>query len=103
MKEGRREYELGEPIVINGHKHNRIIIDQHYKLKHPEMNDLLIIEIIKSMRWRNYIEQDRKSPFSYFAYELLFKDGKSYRVIFLLCDDQDYIGIINAFRVRKLK
>ena len=48
----QREYLLR--IEINGRKLNKVIIDSHYEQKHADsMNDVLILELVKTLNGRN--------------------------------------------------
>ncbi len=49
----RNEYSL--KLKINNRELNRVIIDQHYQLKHSEMNDDLILELVKELDEGNLV------------------------------------------------
>jgi hypothetical protein len=92
----RRTYPI--KLVINGVFISEIIIDPHYELKHKaSINDELIISLFHSISGSFYEVEDRKSPFSYFAGRWPYQ-GKSYRAVWLLEDDETYIGVINVYR-----
>ena len=63
----RTEYTL--EITINNRKLSRVIIDQHYQINHPEMNDDLILELVKTVNNRIFPIDDEKDGFEYFAIE----------------------------------
>lgn len=94
----RPEYSL--KIRINGRNLNRVVIDQHYKEKHAEsINDQLILELIKELDGRTFPIEEEHGEFQYFAVDPVAKDDKPYRLVLLLCISDDYLGVINAFRI----
>ena len=94
---GRKEYPLR--IKINGRDLTRIIIDQHYKQKHAEVTDELILELVKQLDGGNYPIEAEDEGFEYFRVEPVFHKEEPYRVILVLCITDDYLGVVNAFRV----
>lgn len=92
----RIEYRLS--LRINGRLLSRVIIDQHYKLKHPNISDELILELVKTLNDEDFEIQEKKGSFEYFAVEPVWLDEEPYRLILVLCMDDDYLGVINAFR-----
>jgi hypothetical protein len=84
---------------------NEVIIDQHYTEKHFDVSDWIILELVKHL---NHREVDIKSKtnndlYSYFVAEPLFHNNKPYRLVFLIEAGQNYIGVINAFRIKEKK
>ncbi len=92
----RKEYPL--KLLINGKHLSRVLIDQHYKLKHPEMTDELILKLVKILNNGDFEIEIRKGPYEYFAVEPVYLIRKSYRLVLLLCVGEDFLGVINAFR-----
>ena len=95
----RNEYAL--KLQINGRLLSRVIIDQHYKEKHPDMSDKLIIELVKTLNGGEFDIQMQRGPYEYFAVEPVHLDEKVYRLVLLLCIGEDFIGVVNAFRRNK--
>jgi hypothetical protein len=94
----RPEYQL--KIKLNGRLFSRVIIDQHYKLKHSEsMNDQLILELVKSLDGEELTPESKKGDFEFFKVDPILRDSKPYRVILTICLFDDFVGVINAFRV----
>lgn len=94
----RPEYNLR--ININGRNLNRVIIDQHYKEKHAEsVNDQLILDLIQTLVGRTFPIEEVHGEFQYFTVEPVLKDNSPYRLVLLICISDDYLGVINAFRV----
>lgn len=76
-----------------------MIIDPHYEVKHAEsVSDDLIIKLVQALDGKAFDPTDLDPPFSYFRTDPITVEGKKYRVIWLLEDDQIYIGVVNAHR-----
>ena len=96
----RPEYHL--KLNINGKNLNRVIIDQHYREKHADsINDQLILELVQELNGRTFPIEEEHDDFQYFTVEPVAKDDKSYRLVLLVCISDDYLGVINAFRVKR--
>lgn len=76
---GRNEYHLS--LRINGRHLSRVIIDQHHKLKHPDISDKMILELVKTLNNENFEIQERKGSFEYFAVEPVWLEEKPYRLV----------------------
>ncbi len=94
----RNEYT--KSLIINGRSISTVIIDQHYKISHPEIDDELILNLIQVVDGASLEPEATKEEFEYFKIDPLYYLDKPYRLIFLLCLSDDYLGVINAFRVR---
>ncbi len=100
----RNEYRCA--ILFNGARLNRIIIDQHYKEKHNEITDELILNILLqkvndiSVRTENNSDE---TGFQYFKVRALEFQNRYYRLILVTSKTEDYLGVVNAFRVEKRK
>jgi hypothetical protein len=97
----RKEYKTS--LKINGKNINSIIIDRHYRIKHKDtVDDGLILELVKKLDNGIFRIEKSNGDFQYFAVEPVYDDRENpYRLVLLLCASDDYIGVINAFRVRK--
>ena len=93
-----KEYKLS--LLINGRKLSRVIISQHYKVNHPEMSDPLILRLMSELNGQFFDVEEAKGDFEYFKAEPVVLEDKPYRVVFLLCVGEDFLGVVNAFRVR---
>lgn len=93
----RREYLLR--LTINGHKIRKVIIDPHYEKKHSDsMNDEIILSLVRQLD-ENFFEPDSvTAPYRYFVTDKMLHEGKRYKLVWLLEDDELYIGIVNAYR-----
>lgn len=90
-------------LRINGLLIDEVIIDQHYTKKHFDVNDWIILELLKNMNHKSSDLKSIQGNYSYYVVDPVFHNKKPYRVIFLLEKDCSYIGVINAFRVQEKK
>lgn len=97
--EERRAYRID--ITVNGIKINRVVISLHYEKKHSDsMNDDLILDLVGLLDGNEFIPEKIDGAFQYFKSEPLILNKKKYRLIWLLEENQIYVGVINAFRRR---
>lgn len=89
--------------MINHRQIKRVIIDQHYKERHPDVTDETILELIQSIDGNDFLIESERGDFQYFTAEPVFKDDSPYRLVMMLCIFDDYLGVINAFRVDRSK
>lgn len=93
----RREYPID--IRVNGLALRKLIIDPHYEEKHARsISDELIIELVKTLSGNEYEADDIDERYSYFVNDRIEYQCKFYKLIWLLEDQQIYIGVINAYR-----
>jgi len=97
----RSEYEL--ELTINRHFIKRVIIDQHYKENHPDVTDEIILELVASLDGEDFPVEVQKGDFEYLTVEPAFREEAPYRLIMVICIYDDYLGVINAFRVERGK
>ncbi len=97
----RTEYPL--KLTINGRSVSRVIIDQHYRIAHSDIDDALILKLVMELNLGNYPIENEKDGFEYFVVEPVIHDDKPYRLVLLLCVHDDFLGVVNAFRVRRRK
>lgn len=90
-------------MVFNGRKISEVVIDQHYRIKHPDINDDLILKLVLMLHNLNLESSKDNGDFSYFVHEPIYWMNKPYRLIVLLEVNANYLGVINAFRVREKK
>jgi hypothetical protein len=93
----RREHPFA--LTFNGRRSNRVLIDQHYEENHPDMPDQLILELIRAQDGKEQEPAATRNGFLYFKIEDRWQ-GKRYRLILTYCEE-DYLGVINAFRVKE--
>ncbi len=100
----RKEY--AKSIEFNGSVLTKVVIDQHYKEKHGDINDELILGILELVVDGGQFDPEDEADeggFLYFKIEPLEFQGRHYRMILVICSGEDYLGVVNAFRVEKKK
>lgn len=95
----RNEYFL--KLTINNKCLESVIIDQHYTVNHPDMDDNIILELVKMIDNGIFPIEDEKDGFEYFTVESVIHNKRPYRLVLLLCVGEDFLGVVNAFRVRR--
>ena len=98
MGEERTEYPIR--LMFNGKWIQRVLISQHYRKNHADsMNDALILELVKTLEGGTFPIEDEEDGFQYFTVEPIVLEAKPYRVILVICTHDDFLGVVNAFRV----
>lgn len=95
----RHSYTLS--FNFDGIEIDELIIDQHYNLKHPEVDDWIILELVKSIENSTEINKVFSGDFTYYLFQPVFYNDKPYRLILILEKDRNYLGVVNAFRVKE--
>lgn len=90
-------------MIFNKRKINEVIIDQHYKINHPEVSDQIILKLVKKLDGKNREHEANSSGYLYYVEEPIYLNEKPYRLIFMLENKKNYLGVINAFRVKEKK
>jgi hypothetical protein len=63
------------------------------------MNDEIILELVQTLDGRRLVPEKVQGMNEYFTVEPVYRLRKPYRVILFLCMTDDYLGVVNAFRV----
>ncbi len=86
-------------LFINDTWFNEVWIDTHYEKKHSEsINDKLILDLLLLLNYESYIPQVvREDGYQFYETDLA-KEGKPYRLIWVIPPDTSYIGVRNAYR-----
>lgn len=93
----RREYSIF--LVVNDIQINKVIIDLHYEQKHgASINDKIILDLVETLNEQKHLYEVQKAPFNYFTTDKIILNGNMYKLIWLLENNKNYIGIINAYR-----
>jgi hypothetical protein len=102
MMADRHEYQL--TIIINKRKLKRLIIDQHYKKKHSStVTDRTIIELVKTLNEETLPVDKEVDGYQYFRVEPVTHKKSPYRLVLVIYIHDDFLGVINAFRVKRRK
>jgi hypothetical protein len=93
----KRDYPI--LITVNHRKIFRVVIDTHYEEKHKDsIDDQIILQLVEMLDNQVFDAEAEKDGFKYFKTEPLEINGLKYRLIWLLENDEIYIGVVNAFR-----
>jgi len=89
-------------VTVNGISFNRVRIDTHYEEKHKAViNDEIILELVKLLDHGYFMHVDiDEDGFKYFVNDDWYLNGKPYRLVWGIPQDEVYLGVRNAFRRR---
>ncbi len=93
----RREYSLD--LTVNRKRITKVVVDPHYEEKHSSsIDDEIILRLVQMLDGK-FVEPDVEDPpFNYFSQDQIGLNGKFYKLIWLLEENESYIGVINAYR-----
>ncbi len=98
----RNEYQL--EVTINRYKLTRVIIDQHYKVKHSKsIDDQIILELVKKLDGEILPIDKEEDGYLFFKVEPIIRQNAPYRLVLVIYIHDDFLGVINAFRVERKK
>ncbi len=90
-------------VKINSRIFLKVLISQHYQEKHFDINDSIILQLIKKLNGKNIVIDEEKNGFQYFVVEPIFLNSKPYKIILLMSVHDNYLGVVNAFRIQRKK
>ena len=87
-------------IEINKRRLKSVVIDPHYEEKHADcVDDQIILQLVLLLDGKIFKPASTdENGFSYFVNDHLEILGKFYKLIWLLHEDEIFIGIVNAYR-----
>ena len=94
--EKRRSYALN--LVVNGRQIAEVVIDPHYEVKHPDITDDLILELVIGLDGKEFQPEEREGDWEFFMLDRIEHRGKQYRLVWCMRDDSPFLGVINCFR-----
>ena len=65
------------------------------------MNDEVILDLVKTLNGKKFPPEKIRGENEYFTVEPVYRLEKPYRVVLVLCLSDDYLGVVNAFRVNE--
>ena len=99
MGEVRRKYVRS--LTINNRLFEEVVIDSYYELKHSDITDEVILNLVVLLDGRIIDLVGLKDGFTYLAPEVKWEE-KSYRLVLTYCHES-FLGVVNAFRVKEKK
>ena len=63
------------------------------------MSDEVILDLVKTLDGKKFLPERIQGENEYFTVEPVYRLKKPYRVVLVLCLTDDYLGVVNAFRV----
>jgi hypothetical protein len=92
----RRRYAVS--LVVNGRPIHEVVIDPHYEIKHPDINDALILELLRGLDGKEFQPEERAGEWEFFMLDRIGHQGKQYRLVWCMRDAAPFLGVINCFR-----
>jgi hypothetical protein len=94
----RREYPIF--LIINGRKITKVVIDPHFELRHKDsINDDIILKLVRTLDGIEQLPSNIDDEgFEYYVKDKMDLDNKTYKLVWLLHEDNIFIGIVNAYR-----
>jgi len=76
-----------------------VVIDPHFEAKHANsITDEIILDLVKQLDGKIILPDEVTPPYSYFKQDRMELNGKFYRLIWLVEENEIYIGVVNAHR-----
>lgn len=97
----RREYII-PAVRINEKVFRVLIIDTHLDKHSDHMNDGLVQRLVRHLNGERFLPMSSSKGYSYYTAKI--KEGSYwYKLVWLHDDTFSYIGVITAFRDRRIK
>ena len=97
----RREYDIA-PLSINKIIVYKLIIDEHLDKHSDHVDDDIVKRLVRYLDGERFEPAKEANGFKYFTSTIKDND-KWYKLVWLLEDNSLYIGVIMAFRDRRIK
>ena len=92
----RRCYK--KSMVVNGRCVDEIEIDTHYELRHPDITDDVILQLVGQLDRLIFHPDRRRDDWAFFVFDRMELEGKWYRLVWCMQDGESFIGVINCFK-----
>jgi hypothetical protein len=60
----RRSYAVN--LVVNGRPISEVVIDTHYEIKHPDIDDGLILDLVRGLGGKEFQPEEREGEWEFF-------------------------------------
>jgi hypothetical protein len=96
-KNDKKNYPLN--LEVNGYQFSQVDISQHYKEKHPDITDELILELLKLFVDKRTFQPDKLTT-DFFVLEKILHQDKKYKLVWQIKNKNTFI-IVNCYQIRK--
>lgn len=93
----RREYKV--QLRVNNRSIHKVVIDPHYEVRHSEsIDDQTVLALVQQLDGWSFLALKRQGQFEYFVEDKMRLKGNFYKLVWLLHDDEVFIGVVNCYR-----
>lgn len=93
----RREYKIN--LLINRRRITKAVIDPHYEVRHKDsITDKIILDLLLKLDNRLFSPVKTHDGFEYYVEDKVKHKGNLYKLVWLLQDDEVFIGVLNCYR-----
>ncbi len=92
----RRSY--ARSLTINGRSIDEVSIDAHYAVKHPDISDAIILELVKELDGKEFEPDEASAEWQFVMLDRIEYHGRRYRLVWCMPQRGRWIGVINCFR-----
>jgi hypothetical protein len=85
-------------LLVNGRSIEEVVIDPHYEIKHPDIDDKLILEMVRCLDGKEFQPETRQGEWEFYVLDRIGYQGRQYRLVWCLRDASPFLGVINCFR-----
>lgn len=92
----QRSYAM--KLTVNNRAITEVVVDSHYEENHPDIDDALILILVKELDGKEFQPDTRSSEWEFFTLDQIEHQDKRYRLVWCLQDQSLFLGVINCFR-----
>lgn len=96
-KEEKKTYALS--LKVNGYSFQKVEISRHYQVKHADITDELILELLKLFVDKRTFQPDKLTA-DYFVLEKILHLDKKYKLVWQIENGKTFI-VVNCYRIKK--
>ncbi len=63
-------------LVVNGRPIHEVVSDRHYEIKHPDINDAVILELARGPDGKEFQPEERPGEWEFFMLDRIEHEGK---------------------------
>ena len=84
--------------MVNGCSIEEVVIDPHYEVKHPDIDDDLILKLVRQLDGKEFEPQAHHDSWEFYVLDRIEYRGKQYRLIWCQQELSPLPWVINCFR-----